>query len=363
MLIFTLPRAPGSPLLAAGARPPTRPSPSGPTLGTMAHRKNHVASRCYLARWIGRDGRLRVVTPPSTESKLATPKSVGYRVDFWGRDAKVRRAVEQALGRVESDVANSLRKAASLWPFQRGTTDWFALAYLMAIHLLRAPHTQRYMLAVQQAALKRQLPRYSHWSDEDVETFVATVTSDACRAQLFSDQLPKAASFVASMHWALLEFRDEVLATSDQPVTVVASEHGSDIGPAPVPTAGLTACEEIRMALDPRHALVLTWLNEPDDGPRVRGDDWLAAQLNGTVIKQADDQWFHHPVRRPTTLVPSPTLEQPTGPIGGQLFPGYDSAAAAVSRRRVDTLANLERMIENPVPGQLRVAGVRRNPA
>ena len=83
------------------------------TLGSMAHRKNHVASKCYLARWTGPDGRLRVVSPPSTESKLATPKSVGYRVDFWGRDAKVRRAVEEALGRVESDVANSLRKVVS----------------------------------------------------------------------------------------------------------------------------------------------------------------------------------------------------------------------------------------------------------
>src|SRR3954447_24088034 len=115
----------------------------------MGHRKNHIASSCYLGRWSGPDGRLRVVTPPAIESAPAKPQGVGYRVNFWGRDPKVRRAVEQALGRVESDIADALRKLSDSWPFSRGSTDWFALSYLVAIHLLRAPHMRSRLLAFQ----------------------------------------------------------------------------------------------------------------------------------------------------------------------------------------------------------------------
>jgi hypothetical protein len=41
-------------------------------------------------------------------------------------------------------------------------------------------------------------------------------------------------------------------------------------------------------------------------------------------------------------------------------LPGYGYQAVAESQRRVDTLKNLEHMIETPVPSELRVAGVRR---
>ena len=327
----------------------------------MAYRKNHVASSCYLARWAGEDGRLCVVTPPQIESTLAKPQSVGYRRDLWGRDATLRQAVEEALGRVETDIAPVLRGLTSLWPLGPGTTDWFALAYLVAIHILRTPYAHRRMLALQEPALKRQLPRLRRWDDAAVNQFLKVVTSDAWRAQIFSEQLPQVATLVASMHWTLLEFRDEVLATSDQPVTIVPLLDGRPAtAHTPLPVTGLADCQEIRMALGPRHALVLTWLNEPDEGLRLPGNDWLAAELNHAVVGQADTQWFHHPVRRPTTLLP-PLLDiRAAGPLGPQLFPDHSPDDLIHSQRRLDTFRNLERMIENPVPGELRVAGVRR---
>src|SRR2546421_3887917 len=51
----------------------------------------------------------------------------------------------------------------------------------------------------------------------DTDRFVGEVTSDRWPAQLFGDQLPKISTLVASMHWTLIEFREELLATSDQP--------------------------------------------------------------------------------------------------------------------------------------------------
>jgi hypothetical protein len=336
-------------------------SATAPNLTTVGHRKNHVASSCYLDRWSGPDGRLRVVTPPAIESEPARPQTVGYRVNLWGRDPQVRRRVEQALGRVESDIANTLRKLSYSWPFPRGTTEWFALSYLVAIHLLRAPHMRRRLLAFQSSALQRQLRRYPEWTDDQVGALLGTVISDSWHAELFTEDLRQAATFAASMHWTLLDFRDEVLATSDQPVTVVPLLDGQSTAPlAPVPANGLADCEEIRMALDPRHALLLTWLNEPDDGPRLVGDDHLSTQLNRAVIGQADEQWFHHPARRPTTLTSSMLADRQCDAIGRLVIPGYGSEEAKCSQRRLDTVRNIEHMIEHRVPGELRIASVRR---
>jgi hypothetical protein len=74
-----------------------------------------------------------------------------------------------------------------------------------------------------------------------------TVASDGWRAQLFIEQLPQVASVVASMHWTVLEFPDEVLATSDQPVAVLPLLPAHTTAPvAPLP--GFT----IRLVAPPR---------------------------------------------------------------------------------------------------------------
>src|SRR4051794_38069288 len=70
------------------------------------------------------------------------------------------------------------------------------------------------------------------------------------------------------------------------------------------PEHSLIDSSEIRMALGPHHALLLSWRDEPDARTIARGDDRVAAQLNRATIAQADEQWFHHPSRRATTLDP-----------------------------------------------------------
>jgi excisionase family DNA binding protein len=75
------------------------------------------------------------VDGPRVPSASSNPR---YRVDLWGRDSKVCQVVEEALGQVESDAAGALRRLAKSWPLKHRTTDWFALAYVVAIHLLRA---------------------------------------------------------------------------------------------------------------------------------------------------------------------------------------------------------------------------------
>jgi hypothetical protein len=131
------------------------------------------------------------------------------------------------------------------------------------------------------------------------------------------------------MDWTVLAFNDELLATSDQPVTVMpllAPDRSAPV--TPLPPGALIDCEEMRIATSPRQALVLTWLDEPDDLPPRHGTDALAAQLNRAVISQADQEWFHHPARRPTTLIPPLLASTGCAPVGRLLYSHYNSRYA-----------------------------------
>jgi hypothetical protein len=137
------------------------------------------------------------------------------------------------------------------------------------------------------------------------------------------------------MHWTLIEFSDDSLATADQPVVIIPLlPPGKTVTVRPMLDLPMVDCQEIRMAVSPRHALLLTWHDPRTDKSIVQADAAVAAQLNRAVTRQADRQWFYRPGRRPTTVTP-PFLENaPCTPISGQLLPGYGFPAALASRRR-----------------------------
>lgn len=331
----------------------------------MAYRDNHIASACYLSEWAGDEGRLYVVRPPSPIAVARRPEKVGFRKHFWGPHPAVRRAAEEHTNRIESDAARALPRLPARWPLVPGSRDWLALAFLVALHLWRNPFGQAKFLRIQQNVLMRRLPHYAAgWSQSQVEDFLSHVTSDGFRAEVMLGDLPKLASLLGSMHWTLLEFGAPLLATSDQPVTVVPLLDASETAPVtPLPQGPILDVEEIRLALGPRHALLMTWLDEPDDGPAVRGGHDEAAQLNRAVIGQADREWFHHPARRPTTLTPPLLQADRCGPLGREVLPAYDWRKALDSRRRRETAANLEQMVENRVNDHVRIVSVRRHAA
>jgi len=156
----------------------------------------------------------------------------------------------------------------------------------------------------------------------------ALLAMDSQRWMRTFDLIAKAASFYAGMHWSLIEAPDcAELCTSDHPIvpwplTALKAE------PGPMPIAkGLRPVLEVRFALDRRHALLLTWRDEPD-GDRVRVDEELVTSLNAFARGQAKYQWFHHPDIEP--LVHS----RPSRPISPELFDGYGPQAVATSERR-----------------------------
>jgi len=89
---------------------------------------------------------------------------------------------------------------------------------------------------------------------------------------------------------------------------------------------------EIRFPATSHHALLLTWLDLPDeDAPRVAGSKQDAANLNAFTIAEAERQWVHHPG------VSVPRTSGQLLAISPDRARGYDSTIARASRRRNET--------------------------
>lgn len=296
----------------------------------------HVASRFYLARWAGSDGRLQVVTLPDLASESCRPESVGHRPRLWGSSPALRRDVEEALGPHESKAAVVMRSLKTRWPLQADGDERLAIAMFVALHFWRAPDSFAGLRLTQPPLIDKQLRTGSReMSSDQVDQFLKLVSSDEWRSSTFKRFLPKTAGAFASMHWTLVEFDEPVLATSDQPVTMVPIMKPGDSSPVrAVPDVGILNCQEIRVAIDPRHALLLTWRDGLDTAMPVVGSDWISAQLNRAVIGQADTQWFHHPDRRPVTVTP-PLLDYlGCEPVAPKLLHGYGVPEVIGSERR-----------------------------
>jgi len=175
------------------------------------------------------------------------------------------------------------------------------------------------------------------------------------------DMIPKQASLIASMHWTLLEFPLPLLATSDQPVTVVPLvPDGAVARVVAAPATGYLMTEEVRFAIGPNRALLFTWLNDVESKRPVFACDDFAAELNRAVIGQADKEWFHHPERRATRLKRDDLNVEVCSSLGHQFIPEYSTRYALESPRRIHASELVNRMIEDQIVDEFHVARVRR---
>jgi hypothetical protein len=305
------------------------------------------------------DGRLLAVEPSDPVARPKKPQKVGVRRRFF-RDPEIARAAERILNSYEDRAIGVLRTLDQSWPPSQ--SDRLALAPLIAIHMLRNPYARQRMTGLQLQELQRRRANdRATMTEEQIRQFLHEVTDERFLVKHMLDSIPKATSLIASTHWTLLKFSAPLLATSDHPVTIVPLlADGASSPVRPLPPSGLLNTEEFRFAINPRVALLCTWLNEPDDGPPVAGTDELAAELNRAVISQADKEWFHHPDRHPAQLTPANLTLRECRAIGGTVLPQYGSEHALNSRRRQDTSRNLERMIEEEITDRFFVAGVGR---
>lgn len=261
------------------------------------------------------------------------PRQIGqvaHRLRWWGTDADVTRKVEAIIGNVESDVTPLLRNPVAHWPPSRD--ERLALSQFIAIHCVRSPAWRRWTDGTSYEVVAETIKKAPELAPQ-AAAMVQSLLNDVPRVQLQLRQIPRIASLAASMHWTLIEFDDRLLLTGDQPVCPLP--FGVEQRPTAitlVPRTGFVRTLEWRLALTPRHALVMSWLDAPDGDPVVQGAFEQASNLNASAATQADTQWFHHPRRVPVQIV-APAMEPSCGPLSVTLFPGYDTAAAERSQR------------------------------
>lgn len=269
----------------------------------------------------------------------------------------MRAKVQLFFSQIEDDAAELLPEVARRWPLEFGGEEWCTMVCLVGAHMLRNPAGRQRLDNAQRRVLARMVPEYARKVPSDeLDTLLMHVTSDGFRAQTMIRNLRRAVTLLGSMHWTLLEFPDGGLATSDQPVVIVPLiPPGETVHARPMIDLAMPECLEIRFALGPRHAMLLTWHDAPDTEAIVQADDAVAAHLNRSVIRQADRQWFHHPARRPTTVTP-PFLERtPCSPVSGALVPRYGFHAAVASNRRARVAAILQKPDDDTDPSAIKV--------
>lgn len=325
------------------------------------HVKIHIVTAGYLRRFTNAQGHLQTVRPidPIRQIDPRGPETVGYRSRYFV-DPQIAAAAEQRLSRYESAGLRSLRKIDTTWPLESDELfeDRLHVACLVAIHMLRNEAFKQHTARLQSRNLAQKLPGYG-FEEAREEVFLREVTSEGFRVDHMLGMIPKMASVIASAHWSLIEFPAPLLATGDQPVTVVPLlADGVAATVQPNPDHGFLLTEEMRFPIDPRRALLFTWANEPDAPEPLRGNDDIAADLNRAVIAQADREWFYNPDRRPTRLPTSGLQTESCGPVGRELLARYDAAAAMESRRRQDAVECLDQMIENEVTDRFHVARI-----
>ena len=162
-----------------------------------------------------------------------------------------------------------------------------------------------------------------------------------------------------SMQWVLVSFGEELLITGDQPVIALPTmPPGRQSNAEAVPSRGFLDTIEVRFPADPRHALLMTWRGEEDTS--AGGSFAQACNMNASISRQADKEWFFKPGTVAHRLNPA-TLQPDVVPISTELFPEYTSAAALRSRRRLETERVAAQIIqEDPPPDRMPFVNTRR---
>lgn len=318
-------------------------------MGKYLH--NHVVTAGYVRRFTDASGRVTRVdlsAPVGQRSELRRPERVGYRTRFFS-NREIASAMERQLSVIEGAGLEVLRDIDALWPLEsdKRFDHRFKLALLVAVHMVRNPSFHQRMARATAMALPRRLSEYKLDAGQQ-EELLQHLTSEHFVVERMISMIRQNASLVASAHWTLLEFSDRLLATSDQPVTVVpVLPDGMSAPVDPQPTTGLLNCEEIRFPIDSRRALLFSWANELDTQRPLTADVDLAAELNRATIAQADQEWFHHPARIPTRIAGGRLIpDEGCHPLARRLLPDYDSVAALESPRRHEARRCIERMTD-----------------
>lgn len=282
------------------------------------------------------------------------PNGVGYEFDYWG-PPDLAEKVEGILARNESDALSLLSNLESRWPLT--DEDRVALARFVSLHIVRTRAFTKFLGEVGKKAATEVLAESAaeHNLDEDaIAPYAELLESPHMHAQQVVRQVNRVASPLLSMHWTIIEFAEDVLIGCDQPVILIPWARPDRLSPESViPPFGMMATFEGRFTLDPRHALLMTWVDSGEE-PWLTGDRIQASHINASVKALAVDEWFRRPGTSPP-FISAPLLEERVDPIAPALFRGYTLQRAAASpRRRAAEQAVIKMVLEQTPDDEVR---------
>lgn len=309
-------------------------------------REIHVPSAGYLRRF--NDGR-SIVTVHDIATGAQDDRGVakaGSRLDWWGADPAVAEAMESSMTRCEDRALRALRKLDRVWPLEGEHRAM--LAEFIVLHIVRTPAFRVFLRSVSEEAINSGEFR-SRVKSEDRAQATRHFRGDRMHAATLLGQIGRIASLLCGMHWSLIRFDDDLLATSDQPVVIlplIRPRSGVHSAASVIPPDGYMETIEIRLSLDPKTLLLMSWASGEDRLEPLLGTFNQACNANCAVTAQADKEWFSKPGKHAPRLTP-PTLQPLVYPVSPELIVGYDVAVASRSLRRQIASEDMQRMIRD----------------
>jgi len=275
------------------------------------------------------------------------PRGVGYQRDFWG-SPELAREIEAGFSKLESFALNVINDIEARWPLT--SDDRAALGRFLALHIVRLPAFGGFMRMLGERATRQTMADAAaeyQLDPAEAAAYAEVLCGDSIHVKTLVRQLSRIASFLCSMHWSVIEFPEDWLISSDQPV-VLLPHVSSPITPASAITPqGLAATLEGRFTLDPRHALLLSW-HETEEA-MLAGTYAQACSINCALKAQTLQEWFCRPDSHPAFYSP-PLLTERVYAISMELLPGYTVKSAASSQRRQTAERIITEMIDSQTP-------------
>jgi hypothetical protein len=199
------------------------------------------------------------------------------------------------MGVVEGSAIKIIRDIEGGWPLDPSARS--RLAEYMALQILRTPAWREwYSEAIDVAAdkIRRVDPARK---PEVLRSASGLMELDSARHNFLVGAVPRIGTLLANMRWTMLRCGAPRLATSDHPVVPVPFSSEQLMPMAAFPPQGLMYTSEVRFALSPQLLLLLTWADDYGPEQIVKMTHAQVRNHNGSVIEQAEKQWFHHPLQ------------------------------------------------------------------
>jgi hypothetical protein len=317
-------------------------------------RKHHTLTAGLIARF-AQSGRVTAHNVLTGRVSSAGPRAVGYQLDYWG-SPDLAEEVEERFTKPETAALRVLKALQDRWPLNEDDRAW--VAQFIAIQVVRMPSFMGFLRHTGLDASRETIAEgITKWRLTTPQRAYIEREFASQRTHLNSmmRQIPRIATLLWNMNWAVIEFENGDLITGDQPLVMLPpSMSPATITPASaIPAVGAANMFEGRFTLDPRHLLLMTWRERASE-PWLPGTIAHAASVNCAVRDQALEAWFETPNSYTPFRVP-PTLEERIYPISTDLFPGYSVESAGASQLRIATDRELVAMIDSQETTMRRV--------